>query len=42
MNVTWVDGMTTVDHALHKHGELEAHQKIEYPGNVEPPEGGKS
>jgi cytochrome b subunit of formate dehydrogenase len=38
MNVTWMDGKTTVEHAMHKHGALEPHQEIEYPEGQEPPE----
>jgi len=35
MNVTWMDGMTPVDHAMHKHGSLQPHQDIEYPKGEE-------
>jgi cytochrome b subunit of formate dehydrogenase len=41
MSVTWMDGMTTVDHALHKHGSLQPHQEIQYPEGDEPPATGK-
>ncbi len=31
MNLTWLDGKTTVEHALHKHGKLPEGEEIEYP-----------
>jgi len=31
MNVTWMDGMTTVHHAVRKHGQLEEDEEIHYP-----------
>lgn len=31
MNVTWMDGMTTVRHAIHRHGRLEEGEEIVYP-----------
>jgi cytochrome b subunit of formate dehydrogenase len=36
MNVTWVDGMTTVRHALHKHGRIDEDESIHYPEGEEP------
>jgi cytochrome b subunit of formate dehydrogenase len=36
MNVTWMDGMTTVEHALHRHGRLDEGERVEYPKEDQP------
>jgi len=38
MNLTWLDGKTTLEHALHKHGQLEEDAEIEYPDDPGMPE----
>jgi cytochrome b subunit of formate dehydrogenase len=32
LNLTWMDGKTTVEHAIHRHGHLGEGVEIEYPG----------
>lgn len=39
LNLTFMDGKITVDHAMHKHGGLEEGQTIEYPEGSGPPSG---
>ncbi len=46
LNLTFLDGKTTVEHAIHRHGHLEEDQEIEYPekgaGAQGPADGGRS
>lgn len=35
LNLTWMDGMTTVDRAIHHHGHLEEGEEIVYPTSPE-------
>ena len=35
MNLTWMDGMTPVDRALHHHGHLEEGAEVKYPDGGE-------